>query len=69
MNVMFSCYALSCWAQFYILTDSTPGAKTFFFFSKFLIIRGAVYLLKMLQNDVLFGRDVLLGNNSVAHKF
>ena len=46
MNVMFSCYALSCWAQFYILTDSTPGAKTFFLFSKFLIIRGAVYLLK-----------------------
>ena len=32
MNVMFSCYALSCWAQFFILTDSTPGAKGFSFF-------------------------------------
>ena len=62
MNVMFSCYALSCRTQFYILTDSTPGAKGFSFFSKFLIVRGAVYLLKMLQNDVLFGIAVLPGN-------
>ena len=32
MNVMFSCYALSYWAQFYNLTDSTSGAKGFLFF-------------------------------------
>ena len=32
MNMMISCYALSCWAQLYILTDSTLGAKGFFLF-------------------------------------
>ena len=29
MNVMISCYALSCWAQFCILTDSTLAVKGF----------------------------------------
>ena len=46
MNVMISCYALSCWAQFCILTDSTLAVKGFSVFSKFLIVRGVVYLLK-----------------------
>ena len=42
MNVMISCYSLSCWAQFcsvvcmmsmmLILTDSTLGANGFYFF-------------------------------------
>ena len=35
LNVMISCYALSCWSQFCILTDSTKknlGAKGFSFF-------------------------------------
>ena len=59
-------FALSCWAQFCILTDySTLGAKGFSFFSQFLIVRGAVYLLKMQPNDVLFGIAVLPGNIKV----
>ena len=32
MNVMISCYALSCWALFCILMDSTLGVKGFSFF-------------------------------------
>ena len=32
MNVMISCFALSCWPQFCILTDSTLGVKGFSFF-------------------------------------
>ena len=31
MNVMISCYALSCWALFCILMDSTLGVKGFSF--------------------------------------
>ena len=32
MNAMISCCALSCWAQFCILTDSALRAKGFSFF-------------------------------------
>ena len=39
MNVMISCYALPCWAQFCILTDSTLGVKGISFF--FLIPDGS----------------------------
>ena len=33
MNVMISYFALSCWAQFCILMDSTLDAKGFSFFA------------------------------------
>ena len=52
MNMMIFCYALSCWAQFCILTDSTPGAKGFFFF--FLIALS--FLSKLSRNSFFMHR-------------
>ena len=40
MNVMISCFALSCLLQFCILTDSTLGVKGFSFFSWYSSQRG-----------------------------
>ena len=70
MNVMISCYALSCWAQFCSVVCMTlnnskivPGCKRFFLF--FLIPDGlwcGLFAEKMQQNDVLFGIAILSGN-------
>ena len=61
MNAMISCCALSCWAQFYILTDSALRAKDFSFF---LIpsSRSGLFAKKMQQNGVLLSIAVLPGN-------
>ena len=70
MNVMISCYALYCWAQFCSVGCMTLnsqrqylGAKDFFLF--FLIpdgLRCGLFAEKMQQNDVLFGIAILSGN-------
>ena len=73
MNVIISCYALSCWAQFcsvgcmmfmmLILTDSTLGAKGIFLF--FLIPnswRCGLFAKTMQLNDIWFGKAVLSSN-------
>ena len=69
MNVMISCYALSCWALFCILTDSTLGVKGFSFFLIPDSSRRGLFAKKMQQNDVLFGIAVLPGNTKFAISF